>query len=138
MITQGTFALLSPLDDAEIEAQISYAIANGWALSVEMTDDPHPRNVFWELWGLPMFGLTDSRGALAEVIACREAFPNHYVKVNAFDNRKGRETIALSFIVQQPAEEPGFAIERQHAPGRTNRYSLRAYAADRPHGERYQ
>ncbi len=138
MITQGTFALLPDLDDDEIEAQLRYALAEGWALSVEMTDDPHPRNIFWELWDLPMFDLTDARAALVEIRACREAFPDHYVKVNAFDARKGRETIALSFLVQRPASEPGFRLDRQHGPGRTSSYRLHPYAAERPHGERYR
>ena len=30
-----------------------YALRNGWAISVEYTDDPHPRNSYWEMWGLP-------------------------------------------------------------------------------------
>lgn len=63
-----------------------------------------------------MFDVTDPRAALDEVTACREAFPDHYVMVTAFDNRKGRETIALSFGVQHPATEPAF---RLGAPGPT-------------------
>lgn len=137
MITQGTFALLPALDDDEIEAQLRYALDQGWAISVEHTDDPHPRNLYWELWDLPMFDLTDPRGALTEVQACRSAFPDQYVKVNAFDNRKGRETIALSFLVHQPDTEPGFRLDRQGRPGRTVGYTAHAYAADRPHGARY-
>ncbi len=137
MITQGTFGLLPDLDDGEIEAQIRYALDQGWAISVELTDDPHPRNIYWELWGLPMFDLTDPRAALTEIQACREAFPNQYVKVSAFDNRKGRETIALSFLVQRPSNEPGFRLERQARPGRTVGYTAHPYSADRPHGDRY-
>jgi len=26
-------------------------------VNIEFTDDPHPRNNFWEMWGLPMFDL---------------------------------------------------------------------------------
>lgn len=137
MITQGTFALLPEFTDDEIEAQLRYALDQGWAISVERTDDPHPRNIYWELWDLPMFDLTDPRAALVEVKACREAFPNQYIKVSAFDNSKGRETIALSFLVQRPATEPGFRLDRQARPGRTVGYTSHAYAADRPHGERY-
>lgn len=139
MITQGTFAQLPELRDEEIEAQLGYAIAQGWAVSIELTDDPHPRNVFWDLWGLPMFELSDPRGALAEIQACRCGFPRQYVKVNAFDPRKGRETIALSFLVQRPpGDEPGFQLERQQGPGRTNHYVLKSYATQQPHGERYR
>lgn len=139
MITQGTFSQLPQFDDSDIEAQLRYAIGQGWAISIEMTDEPHPRNLFWDLWGLPMFDLTDPRAALDEIHECCEAFPRHYVKVNAFDARKGRETIALSFVVQRPpGDEPGFQLERGHGPGRTTHHALTAYSTRRPHGDRYQ
>ena len=43
-ITQGTFSYLPDLTDDEIAAQIQYAVDQGWAIAVEFTDDPHPRN----------------------------------------------------------------------------------------------
>jgi ribulose-bisphosphate carboxylase small chain len=138
MITHGTFGCLPDLDDDQIAAQLRYAVDQGWAVSIELTDDPHPHNRFWEMWGLPMFDLTGPEAPLHEIRACREAFPDQYVRVNAFDNRKGRETIALSFLVQRPRVEPGFRLDRQTGPGRTTRYALHSYAADRPHGERYR
>ena len=49
----------------------------------------------------------------------------------------GRQTTALSFIVQRPANEPGFRLERQEGADRQVRYTLHPYAADRPSGERY-
>jgi len=138
MITQGTFGCLPDLDDDQIAAQLSYAVDHGWAISIELTDDPHPLNRFWEMWGLPLFDLTGPQAALHEIRACRQAFPDQYVRVNAFDSRKGRESIVLSFLVQRPAVEPGFRLERQAGPGRRMRYTLHPYAADRPHGERYR
>lgn len=135
-ITQGTFGCLPDLSDEEIEAQLRYATANGWAVAIELTDDPNPRNGLWEMWCLPMFDLADPAAPMAEVRSCRAAFPSSYVRVNCFDPRRGRETIALSFIVQRPEHEPGFRLERQDGPGRTSRTSLRAYATDRPHGAR--
>ena len=74
-ITQGTFSFLPDLTDEEIRAQIDYALAQGWAISVEYTDDPHPRNFYWEMWGNPMFDLKDAAGAMIEVRACRKAHP---------------------------------------------------------------
>ena len=79
-VTQGTFSFLPDLTDEQIRAQIEYALSRGWALSVEYTDDPHPRNTYWEMWGKPMFDLKDAAGVLAEVQACRHAFPNHYIE----------------------------------------------------------
>jgi ribulose-bisphosphate carboxylase small chain len=137
-ITQGTFSFLPDLKDDEIRAQINYALDKGWACSVEYTDDPHPRNTYWEMWGPPMFGLRDAAGVMLEVDACRKAHPEHYVKVNAFDSTRGVESLALSFIVQRPREEPGFALERTESAGRTVRYTTRSYAADKPPGARYR
>ncbi len=136
-VTQGTFSFLPDLTDEQIRAQIDYALSRGWALSVEYTDDPHPRNTYWDMWGQPMFDLKDAAGVLAEVQACRRAFPSHYVKVNAFDSTRGWETVRLSFIVNRPAEEPGFGLDRQEVAGRTVRYTVRSYAAQRPSGQRY-
>ncbi|HEY2608538.1 MAG TPA: ribulose bisphosphate carboxylase small subunit [Paraburkholderia sp.] len=136
-ITQGTFSFLPELTDAEISLQIDYALRQGWACSVEFTDDPHPRNTYWEMWGLPMFDLHDAAGVLQEVNACRAARPQHYIKVNAFDSVRSFETMRLSFIVNRPDEEPGFRLSRQDAQGRVQRYSMSGYAADRPSGERY-
>src|SRR5215470_15090608 len=66
-ITQGTFSYLPDFTDDEIAAQIGYAQARGWAVAVEFTDDPHPRNVLWEMWGLPMFGLDRQESAGRQV-----------------------------------------------------------------------
>jgi len=136
-ITQGTFSFLPDLTDAEISAQIEYALRQGWAVSVEHTDEPHPRNVYWEMWGMPMFDLRDAAGAMLEIAACRKAFPNQYVKVNAFDSTQGWESTRLSFIVNRPAHEPGFRVVRQEGPDRTVRYTIESYAVDRPAGSRY-
>ena len=136
-ITQGTFSFLPDLTDAQIASQIEYCLAQGWAVSLEYTDDPHPRNTYWEMFGTPMFDIRDAAGVMTEVRACRKTFPNHYIKVNAFDSTRGRESLRLSFIIGRPAAEPGFDLVRQEGPGRTVRYTARAYAADRPEGQRY-
>ncbi len=136
-ITQGTFSFLPDLTDEQITKQIKYCIDNGWAVNVEYTDDPHPRNTYWEMWGLPMFDLRDPAGILMEVNACRKAFSNHYIRVSAFDDTHGVESLRLSFIVNRPKEEPGFRVERTDTRGRSMQYNLHAYAADKPGGERY-
>jgi ribulose-bisphosphate carboxylase small chain len=137
-VTQGTFSYLPPLSDEQIKAQVQYALDNDWALSVEFTDDPHPRNFLWEMWGLPMFDLRDPAAILLEVRRCREAYPSRYIRVNAYDRRLGRQTTALSFIVQRPKHERGFRLERQEGADRQVRYTLHAYATDRAPGERYE
>jgi ribulose-bisphosphate carboxylase small chain len=136
-LTQGTFSYLPDLSDDEITAQVGYAMSHGWAMSVEFTDDPHPRNVYWELWGMPVFDCDDPAVVLAEIQRCREAFPDQYIRLSAYDPILGRQTTALSFIVNRPAHEPGFRLERREGPGRTLAYTVHSYATDRPHGRRY-
>jgi ribulose-bisphosphate carboxylase small chain len=136
-VTQGTFSFLPDLTDRQVAAQVEYCLRQGWAVSVEFTDDPHPRNTFWEMWGMPMFDLQDAAGVMAEIKACREANPGRYVRVSGFDSTRGWETVRLSFIVQRPTEEPGFRLERIEAESRTIRYALQAYEVDRPAGQRY-
>src|SRR2546423_9900158 len=112
-LTQGTFSFLPPLTDEEIRAQVEYCLNNGWAINVELTDDPHPRNSYWEMWGLPMFELKDPAGVLLEINECRRAYPGHYIRLTAYDASYGRQTTALSFLVQRPAAEPGFRLDRE-------------------------
>ena len=136
-ITQGQFSFLPDLTDKQITAQIAYALKNNWAVSVEYTDDPHPRNTYWEMFGNPMFDLKDPAGILMEISSCRKTFPNHYIRVTAFDSTRGWETPRMSYIVNRPKVEPGFFVERQERDGRTVGYTIRSYATVRPEGERY-
>jgi ribulose-bisphosphate carboxylase small chain len=137
-ITQGAFSYLPDLTDDEIRMQLEYCLDNGWAVSVEFTDDAHPRNVYWHMWGAPMFDLHDAAGIMAEISACRDTNPEHYIRVNAFDSSFGTESVALSFIVSRPSDEPGFRLERTAGPGRTQRYSVVGYAVERgSEGSRY-
>ena len=127
-ITQGTFSYLPDFTDEEIKAQVVYCLDNGWAVSIEYTDDPHPRNAYWEMWGPPMFDLRDPDLVMREINECRQAFPNNYTKVNGYDRTKGRQTTMLSFIVQRPKEERGFDLERTEGQDRRIRYTIRAKA----------
>ena len=136
-LTQGQFSFLPDLTDRQIGAQIDYALAQGFAVSVEYTDDPHPRNTYWEMYGNPMFDLKDPKGILMEINACRKTFPDHYIRVIAFDSTRGWETPRMSFIVNRPKQEAGFGVARTEGPGRQISYRVHSYATDRPEGERY-
>jgi len=136
-LTQGQFSFLPDLTDAEISLQVEYGLEKGYAWSVEYTDDPHPRNTYWEMYGNPMFDLKDAAGVLMELDGCRRTFPNHYIRLMAFDSTRNTESIAMSFIVNRPKSEPGFQLERQEVDGRSMRYTTRSYAANAPEGERY-
>ena len=127
-ITQGQFSYLAELTDAEISLQIQFGLDKGYAWSVEYTDDPHPRNTYWEMFAMPMFDLHDAAGVMLELKNCRKTFPQHYIRLMAFDSTRGVETIVMSFIVNRPANEPGFKLVRQEARGRTLRYTVRGQA----------
>ena len=137
-ITQGTFSFLPDLSDDQITAQIAYCQRNGWAVNIEFTDDPHPRNTYWDMWGHPMFDLQDPAAVMYELAECRKVHGGRaYIRLSAFDASPGWESVRLSFITDRPAEEPGFALERTEAGGRSVQYTTRSYAANRPAGERY-
>ncbi|GIH92295.1 ribulose bisphosphate carboxylase small subunit [Planobispora siamensis] len=100
-ITQGAFSYLPDLTDDEITAQLACATDRGYAVAVEHTDDPRPRNTFWEMYGMPMFDLDDPAHALRKVLACRADHPADHIRVTAYDSRLGRQSTALSFIVHR-------------------------------------
>jgi ribulose-bisphosphate carboxylase small chain len=137
-ITQGTFSLLPDLTDEQIKRQIAYCIKMSFAVGIEWTDDPHPRNCYWEMWGLPLFDVADVSTILYEINECRKAYPNCYVKINAFNNERGVESTALSFLVQRPSYEPGFYLVRQEGAGRNIVYTTQSYAVQAAgEGSRY-
>jgi ribulose-bisphosphate carboxylase small chain len=136
-LTQGQFSFLPDLTDKQITTQIEYALGKNWALGVEYTDDPHPRNTYWEMYGNPMFDLKDASAILTEVNACRKTFPNHYIRVTAFDATQGVESVQMSYIVNRPKTEPGFGLTRQEIGGRQIQYTVHSYATDKPEGECY-
>ena len=74
---------------------------------------------------MPMFDLKDAAGVVQEMEECRKTFRDHYIRVMAFDSTRGIESIAMSFIVNRPANEPrsawrgprGRPDDPLHAPG---------------------
>jgi ribulose-bisphosphate carboxylase small chain len=127
-VTQGTFSFLPDFTDEQIAAQLKYALSRHWAISIEYCapHEIHPRHAYWEMWGLPVFDtkVEDSENIMREVRAAREAFPEHYIKVIAYDPTRGRQTTALAFIVNRPSVEKPFFLDRIQGPGRTNSFRL--------------
>jgi ribulose-bisphosphate carboxylase small chain len=82
-------------------------------MNVEWTDDPHPRNSYWELWGLPLFDVKDPASVMFELKEARKSCAAGYIRINAFDAGYGTESCVMSFIVNRPTNEPGFYLERQ-------------------------
>lgn len=130
-ITQGCFSFLPDLTDAQVSAQIDYCLRNEWAVGVEYTHDPHPRNTYWEMWGNPMFDLKDAKGVMMEIDGCRKAHPEAYIRINAFDSTRGWETVRTSFIVNRPKVEPELEMIRADTRGRSQSYSWRTVPGTR-------
>ena len=127
-VTQGQSSYLPDLTDVQITRQIEYASKHGYAIGIGYTEDPHPRNPYWEMHGNPMFDLKDPAGILLEINGCLKTFPSHYIRVTAFD----------SFIVNRPAGEPGFRLVRSEQSCRNIGYSVESYAVQtHGEGERY-
>jgi len=137
-ITQGCFSLLPDLSNDQIVKQIEYAIRSGFAISIEYTDDPHPLNCYWEMWGLPLFDIPSAATIMYELEQARKAHPNMYIKLNAFNNARGVESTAISFITDRPNVEPGFYLVRQEGAGRQIHYTIQSYAVQAAgEGNRY-
>ncbi len=127
-LTQGCFSFLPDLTAAGIRTQVQYCIDKGWAVNVEFTNDPHPRNTFWEMWGLPMFDIKDAAAVMLELDACRKVHADDYIRISGFDSSHGWESVRISFLVNRPAKEPGFRLTRSEGRGRTTRYTLQSEA----------
>ena len=122
-ITQGCFSFLPDLTDDQISTQVEYCLRKGWAIGIEYTDDPHPRNTYWDMWGNPMFDLKDAKGVMIELDACRKVHGDSYIRINAFDNSRAIESVTMSFIVNRPAVEPKISMTRTDVRGRSQRYA---------------
>ena len=122
-ITQGCFSFLPDLTDEQISAQIEYCLSREWAVGIEYTDDPHPRNTYWEMWGHPMVALKDPKGAMMELDDCRKAHGDSYIRINALDSSRGFETVMMRFIVNRPKDEPKLQMTRTDVRSRSQTYS---------------
>ncbi len=81
-----TFSYLPPLDRGEILEQILYVIDNGWNASLEHEHPSRAFEYYWPMWKLPFFGEQDPNVILAEIEACRRAYPDHHVRLVGYDN----------------------------------------------------
>ena len=82
-------------------------------MNVEYTDDAHPRNTFWDMFGFPMFDIKDAAAVMLELNACRKAHGDrHYIRISGFASSHGWESVRLSFRGNRPKDEPGFRLIR--------------------------
>jgi len=98
---------LPELSAEGMAAQVTTALARGLTASVEFTLDADPRDLYWRLWKLPMFGVRDVGAVLAEVRACVLANPGALVRLVGYD--PVRQVRAVSILVGRAG---GAQVER--------------------------
>ena len=128
-VTQGCYSFIQPLTLDDIELQLNHCVKEGYAVGIEYTYDPHPRNAYWDMWGKPVFKEEKPIIPTDIIFEMREllrSHPNAYHKLVAFDNSKGTESCAMAFIVHRPSEEKGFRLYRQEGHSRLLRYTIEA------------
>lgn len=81
-----TFSYLPPLSRDDVMAQITYILANGWNASIEHEHPSTAMDYYWPMWKMPFFGETDPGVIMAEIEACRRAYPDHHVRLVGYDN----------------------------------------------------
>jgi len=84
--TLETFGFLPKMSQDEVYAQISYVIAQGWTPAIEHEHPSKASNYYWTMWKLPFFGEQDLGAVVAELEACRRAYPDHHVRLLGYDN----------------------------------------------------
>ena len=95
--TLETFGFLPKLTAEEIQEQIAYILANGWAPAIEHEHPSQASNVYWTMWKLPFFGETNLQHVLQELEACHRAYPDHHVRLLGYDSYT--QTQGHSFVV---------------------------------------
>ena len=136
-LTQGTFSHLPDFTDEEIPAQISTrsttAGRSRWSSPTTRTRATRTGRCG---------GCRCSRSPTPpprcyEVNRCREAFPNHYIRLNAYDRQPRAADDGLRFIVNGPRRSPASGSTAGGIATGGSGTPCIAYAADRPDGERY-
>merc|ERR1711997_40283 len=117
-------SFLPPLSDDEIAKQIDYILGKGWNPCVEFSepevaltlghgDDKimssampgYYANRYWPMWKLPMFGCQDPQQVLAEIAACKKAFPGSFVRIAGFDAKTQTQMVGI-LVHRPPGQEP--------------------------------
>jgi len=109
-----TMSYLPALSDADIARQVEYITYNNWSPCVEfdcigggeisrdhLSCAGYYDGRYWAMWKLPMFGCTDPRQVLEEINACKQEYPESFVRVIGFDG--DRQVQVVAFIVAKPS-----------------------------------
>ena len=97
--TLETFGFLPKLSAEDVQKQIAYMIANGWSPAIEHEHPSNSMDHYWTMWKLPFFGETNMANVLAELEACRRAYPDHHIRLIGYDAYT--QTQGVCFVVYE-------------------------------------
>jgi ribulose-bisphosphate carboxylase small chain len=98
--TLETFSFLPPMTGDEIYDQIVYIINQGWTPALEHEHPSQAGAHYWGMWKLPFFGMRDPDAVLAEIEECRQAYPDHLIRLIGYDNYT--QCQGHNFVVYRP------------------------------------
>jgi ribulose-bisphosphate carboxylase small chain len=98
--TLETFSFLPDLTADEIFDQVVYIINQGWTPSIEHDKPENAAAHYWGMWKLPFFGMRDPMDVLSEIEACRQAYPDHLIRLVGYDNYT--QCQGHNFVVYRP------------------------------------
>nr|P00872.2 RecName: Full=Ribulose bisphosphate carboxylase small subunit, chloroplastic 1; Short=RuBisCO small subunit 1; Short=RuBisCO small subunit SSU1; Flags: Precursor [Lemna gibba]CAA35104.1 unnamed protein product [Lemna gibba] len=106
-----TLSYLPPLSVEDLAKEVDYLLRNDWVPCIEFSKEGfvyRENNAspgyydgrYWTMWKLPMFGCTDASQVIAEVEEAKKAYPEYFVRIIGFDNK--RQVQCISFIAYKP------------------------------------
>ncbi|OMP04746.1 hypothetical protein COLO4_09321 [Corchorus olitorius] len=107
-----TLSYLPDLTPVQLAKEVDYLLRSGWIPCLEFElehgfvyrEHHHSPGYYdgryWTMWKLPMFGCTDSSQVLKELEEAKKAYPDAFIRIIGFDNR--RQVQCISFIAYKP------------------------------------
>ena len=101
--------------------------------SIEYTDDPHPRNTYWEMWGQPMFDLRDAAGVMHGGQRMPQGLPRqHYIRLDRPSTRRAASRPCGCRFIVQPAQRGARLPRSQRTEDRGPQHPLHDVQPRRP------
>ncbi|KAE8022094.1 hypothetical protein FH972_007927 [Carpinus fangiana] len=109
-----TLSYLPPLNSEQLAKEVDYLLRKGLIPCLEFElehgfvyrennrSPGYYDGRYWTMWKLPMFGCTDSSQVLKELEECKKEYPQAFIRIIGFDNK--RQVQIISFIAYKPAK----------------------------------
>ncbi|XVE75192.1 hypothetical protein DITRI_Ditri12bG0076000 [Diplodiscus trichospermus] len=110
-----TLSYLPNLTQEQLAKEVDYLLRSNWIPCLEFEVEHgfvyrenhrspgYYDGRYWTMWKLPMFGCTESSQVLKELEEAKKAYPNAFIRIIGFDNK--RQVQCISFIAYRP---PGY------------------------------